>query len=72
MSNEGKRDVAPLPFVPNDEAVLSGLERGPFRMSRKALAKYHRLEKIGEGTYGVVYRAEHVLTHTPMALKIIR
>ena len=43
-----------------------------FGLSKQALAKYHRLEKIGEGTYGVVYKAEHILTHKLVALKIIR
>ncbi|KAF9436613.1 Cyclin-dependent kinase 3 [Entomortierella beljakovae] len=33
---------------------------------------YQKLEKIGEGTYGIVYKATHKLTGTPVALKKIR
>ena len=33
---------------------------------------YQKLEKIGEGTYGVVYKAKHRDTRTIIALKKIR
>lgn len=33
---------------------------------------YQRIEKIGEGTYGVVYKAKHKLTSELVALKKIR
>eukprot|EP01045_Picozoa_sp_COSAG04_P009165 COSAG04_NODE_524_length_13127_cov_18.191511_21_plen_66_part_00 len=33
---------------------------------------YQKLEKIGEGTYGVVYKAKHRDTGTIIALKKIR
>lgn len=33
---------------------------------------YHRIEKIGEGTYGVVYKAKHKVTGEIVALKKIR
>lgn len=36
------------------------------------LDNYSRLEKIGEGTYGVVYRAKEIKTGTEVALKRIR
>lgn len=36
------------------------------------LDKYHKLGKIGEGTYGVVYKAEDKVTHQIVALKKIR
>ena len=36
------------------------------------LSKYKRLEKIGEGTYGVVYKAEDRETGQMLALKKIR
>merc|ERR1711899_462967 len=34
--------------------------------------KYRKIEKIGEGTYGVVYKARHVETKQLVALKKIR
>lgn len=36
------------------------------------LAKYHKLEKIGEGTYGVVFKARDKISGRLMALKKIR
>lgn len=36
------------------------------------LAKYQKLEKIGEGTYGLVYKAKHKETGQLVALKKIR
>ncbi len=34
--------------------------------------RYHKIEKIGEGTYGVVYKAKDVQTTDIVALKKIR
>jgi serine/threonine protein kinase len=36
------------------------------------MEKYQKLEKIGEGTYGVVYKAKHKDTNVLYALKKIR
>ena len=33
---------------------------------------YKKIEKVGEGTYGVVYKGEHKPTKTIVALKKIR
>jgi serine/threonine protein kinase len=34
--------------------------------------KYHKINKIGEGTYGVVYKARDKLTNEIVAIKNIR
>ncbi len=36
------------------------------------MERYHKLEKIGEGTYGVVYKAKDRVTNEIVALKKIR
>jgi len=36
------------------------------------LNKYKRLEKLGEGTYGVVYKAQNIETLEYVAIKKIR
>lgn len=36
------------------------------------MERYQKLEKIGEGTYGVVYKAKDRVTGTIIALKRIR
>jgi len=51
---------------------MSALEELAFHTSRERLSNYYMLEKIGEGTYGMVYRALHLPTQKHVALKIIR
>jgi len=41
-------------------------------MDFNAEERYQRIEKIGEGTYGVVYKAKDVQTDKVVALKKIR
>jgi cyclin-dependent kinase 2 len=41
-------------------------------MDRLAIERYQKLEKIGEGTYGVVYKAKDRTTNEIIALKKIR
>ena len=40
--------------------------------SVQGLEKYKKLEKLGEGTYGVVYKAIHLETGETVAIKKIR
>jgi serine/threonine protein kinase len=41
-------------------------------MTVSPLDKYQKLEKIGEGTYGVVYKAKIIATGELVAMKKIR
>jgi serine/threonine protein kinase len=38
----------------------------------KGLDKYKKIEKLGEGTYGVVYKAQNLETGEMVAIKKIR
>lgn len=42
------------------------------KSTKQQLPKYQLVEKIGEGTYGVVYKAKDRFTGRTMALKKIR
>lgn len=39
---------------------------------QSGLSAYQRIEKLGEGTFGVVYKAQHKATNEIVALKRIR
>jgi serine/threonine protein kinase len=66
MSDGGKNNLAPLP-----EAALPAPQRDWRNMTR-TIAHYERIEQIGEGTYGQVYRARCKDTNQIVALKKIR
>ena len=46
--------------------------RAPLPCSRSAMDQYEKLEKIGEGTYGKVYKAKEKNTGRLVALKKTR
>ena len=52
--------------------VLSEMNESDRKKELKKLSNYERLEKIGEGTYGVVYKCRYKPTDTLVALKKIR
>jgi serine/threonine protein kinase len=62
-------------FLQNLVAVLFVLSSHSFCgswCSRCLSGQYEKVEKIGEGTYGVVYRARDRVTNETVALKKIR
>ncbi|OWZ21165.1 Cell division protein kinase [Phytophthora megakarya] len=52
-------------FMPAYKTYIQGF-------TRKTMERYQKLEKIGEGTYGVVYKAKDRVTGEVIALKKIR
>ena len=47
-------------------------ERQPLTKNISEIEKYEKLEKLGEGTYGVVYKGKHKKTGELVAIKKIR
>ena len=47
-------------------------ERQPLTKNISEIEKYEKLEKLGEGTYGVVYKGNHKETGELVAIKKIR
>ena len=79
------RSLSPGPDWPREEPwslslgvdphlCVTALGSPPRRPSRRAFAmeKYQKIEKIGEGTYGVVYKARNRVSGELVALKKIR
>ena len=54
-----------------DQMVSTGTENN-LTKPIKGLDKYKKIEKLGEGTYGVVYKAQNLETGEMVAIKKIR
>ena len=52
--------------------MASAAERQPLTKNIAEIEKYEKLEKLGEGTYGVVYKGKHKETGELVAIKKIR
>ena len=55
-----------------NKGIAFGGERKAKRSLLTTMERYQRLEKIGEGTYGQVYKAKDRISDTIIALKRIR
>lgn len=62
-SSQNTTDLSDIGVLPAEVPLFSGMAE---------ITDYERIEKIGEGTYGVVYRAEDRSTKKTVALKKIR
>lgn len=51
---------------------MQSSERQPLTKNISEIEKYEKLEKLGEGTYGVVYKGKHKETGELVAIKKIR
>ena len=51
---------------------LTVFKQFPYNNMNSKMDKYQKLDKIGEGTYGVVYKARDTTTGELVALKKIR
>lgn len=58
--------------TPNSDCVVPLLTPPPRTWRAVNMERYQKVEKIGEGTYGVVYKARDTVTGSLLALKKIR
>ncbi|TYZ59205.1 hypothetical protein PybrP1_007138 [[Pythium] brassicae (nom. inval.)] len=70
-SSASAASSSPLAKVPHLLVEIDA-ERLPVLSSTHRMERYQKLEKIGEGTYGVVYKAKDRVTGEVIALKKIR
>lgn len=66
MVAPGGGGAAPPPNNPQQQP------QGPLHHQPQTVERYERLERVGEGTYGVVYKARDRGTGAVVALKRIR
>ena len=59
-------------FYSSKEIYNFKLRMGRIQKPTAQLENYKRIEKIGEGTYGVVYKATYIPNKQEVALKKIR
>lgn len=71
QSSSSKELISPLTLQPISLPLTANLKREDSAGSR-SVDSYEQLNLIGEGTYGIVYRAKNVKTGEIVALKKIR
>ena len=73
---KSKEQPSPSPLAESWSSERTGItedhERSASIDFSQSMERYQKLEKIGEGTYGVVYKAKDRVTGAIIALKRIR
>ncbi|KAE8687390.1 hypothetical protein F3Y22_tig00111022pilonHSYRG00655 [Hibiscus syriacus] len=69
LNREGSEELKPDHLNLMNELVILGLEVGMITQGCRSVDEFERLNKIDEGTYGVVYRARDKKTGEIVALK---
>jgi serine/threonine protein kinase len=69
MENHDPNNIQTYPQFPNSQP---GVTQKSFVKPASNIDRYKKLEKLGEGTYGVVYKAIDKVTGETVALKKIR
>jgi len=64
--------LSPLPPLPLRRSAETNEQKKTKNLSLQLIQQYEKVEKIGEGTYGVVYKARDRATGATIALKKIR
>ncbi|MCC6746843.1 MAG: protein kinase [Deltaproteobacteria bacterium] len=57
-------------FCPADGTALKSMDADPL-VGTTIAGRYHLLERIGEGSSGTIYRAEHTTLRSKLALKLL-
>ena len=70
MENQADKSQQNMQYMHQNNQQVQ--QQKKFCYDTKQLERYQRLEKLGEGTYGVVYKCKDVVTGEFVALKKIR